>query len=235
MQIFWTAISKDGFSWWHQTVTGRLCGQKPISSFWNFINCSDCWGKKGMQAETSFIPPRQRQSRDYLAVGQRMCRFHFWAKHAFGWWHIGLRWIPVGRSARTRKTRCKFETLQDWRTRDRAAHFNKVVSAENMARGKLVLASFERVPRTDASAFVEVKLLFRRAFNLTPQEAGWLMGELGIKGHKKYKKVYVACEDKDGLKIPTARTHISVQCPICSYCVHPWLVCGCYFLQRLKP
>ena len=58
-------------------------------------------------------------------------------------------------------------------------------------------------------------------FNLTPQEAGWLMGELGINGHTNYKKVYVACEDKDGLKIPTARTHISVQCPICSYCVHP--------------
>ena len=113
------------------------------------------------------------------------------------------------------------KTLQEWRTRDRAAHFNKVVSAENVERGKLVLASFERVPRTDASAFVEVKLLFRRAFNLTPQEAGWLMGELGIKGHTNYKKVYVACEDKDGLKIPTARTHISVQCPICSYCVHP--------------
>ncbi len=85
------------------------------------------------------------------------------------------------------------KTLQEWRTRDRAAHFNKVVSAENVERGKLVLASFERVPRTDASAFVEVmllfrnsafvemKLLFRRAFNLTPQEAGWLMGELGIK------------------------------------------------------
>ena len=101
------------------------------------------------------------------------------------------------------------------------AHFNRAVSAENMERGKLTLASFERVSRTDASAFVDVKLLFRRAFNLTPQETVWLMGELGIKGHTNYKKVYVACEDKDGLKIPTARMRISVQCPICSYCVHP--------------
>ena len=118
-----------------------------------------------MQAETSFIPPRQRQSRDYLAVGQRMLT-----------------------DLRAQEKQYEIlKTLQEWRTRDRAAHFNKVVSAEN-ERGKLVLASFERVPRTDASAFVDVKLLFRRASNLTPQEAGWLMDELDIKGHTTFKK-----------------------------------------------
>ena len=106
--------------------------------------------------------------------------------------------------------------MQEWREGDKKARVDRVVTVENKRKAEVLLGTFERVPRSDASPAADVRAVFQRAFGVSNHEAGWLMKELGIRGIMNYKRLKVAIVDGIGLKIP-AKTDGCTECPMCGY------------------
>ena len=54
--------------------------------------------------------------------------------------------------------------IQEWRARDRKAHIDRVMTAENKRKAEMLLGTFEHVSRQEASRITEVRRVFQRAF-----------------------------------------------------------------------
>ena len=107
--------------------------------------------------------------------------------------------------------------MQEWRDGDKQARIDRVTTPENNRKASLLLSSFERVKRSEATPHADVRSVFQRAFALTNHEAGWLMRAVGISSATNYKRLKVAIVDGIGLKIPT-KTDGCAECPMCGYC-----------------
>ena len=118
-----------------------------------------------------------------------------------------------------RKQECDnfLKHLLEWRERDRQIHYDKVTSSENKRKAELLVGTFERVSRSDATAHADIRKIFQRAFGLSNNEAGWLMKEMGIQAVCNYKKIRVAIKDSHGLKVP-AKSASCCECPLCGFC-----------------
>ena len=106
--------------------------------------------------------------------------------------------------------------MQQWKDDDRRDHIQRVTSSENIRKGQLLIQSFERVTRAEASSHAIVRAVFQRAFGFTNHEAGWLMKELGLKAAVNSKRISVAYLGPHGLKIRTTRGSC-IECPLCGY------------------
>ena len=69
--------------------------------------------------------------------------------------------------------------IQEWRARDRKAHIDRVMTAENKRKAEMLLGTFEHVSRQEASRITEVRRVFQRALCLSNHEAGWIMQHVG--------------------------------------------------------
>ena len=97
--------------------------------------------------------------------------------------------------------------------------YDRVVSQKNMEKAKILLGSFEKVSRSDASKHTDIRQLFKRAFALGNHEAGMLMKAIGIQSVMNYKRSRVAISGTSGLKVST-KTANSCECPACGFCWH---------------
>ena len=117
---------------------------------------------------------------------------------------------------RTRQEQC-VTLMKEWRDRDKHARIERVMTPENKQKASLLLFSFERVTRSEATPHADVRAVFQRAFGLTNNEAGYLMREVGVRVAMNYKRVYIAHVGESGLKVPT-KTDGCTECPMCGYC-----------------
>ena len=110
--------------------------------------------------------------------------------------------------------------MQEWRDRDKQARIDRATTPENKRRALLLMSSFERVKRSEATPHADVRIAFQRAFGLTNNEAGYLMRAVGVRAAINYKRMYIAHDGEFGLRIPT-NTENCTECPMCSYCWKP--------------
>ena len=60
--------------------------------------------------------------------------------------------------------------MKEWRDRDKRARIERVLTPANKEKASLLLASFERVKRSEATPHADVRAVFQRAFGLTNKE-----------------------------------------------------------------
>jgi hypothetical protein len=99
------------------------------------------------------------------------------------------------------------------------AHYDRVMTPENIERAERLVASFERVPRSKASRSTDVRAAFQRALGLNGREVGWIMDRLGIGAAVNSRRVKVAHIGVDGLKLPDTTTQTC--CPNCGFLLSP--------------
>lgn len=95
---------------------------------------------------------------------------------------------------------------REWVEQEKKDRYDRVVSQSNVEKAKILLGSFEKVSRSDASKHTDIRQLFRRAFALGNHEAGILMKAIGIQSVMNYKRSRVAIFGTLGLKVSTPET-----------------------------
>ena len=110
--------------------------------------------------------------------------------------------------------------MQEWRDRDKQARIDRATSPDNKRRVLLLMSSFERVKRSEATPHADVRIAFQSAFGLTNNEAGYLMRAVGVRAAVNYKRTYIAQDGEFVLRIPT-KTDGCTECPMCGYCWKP--------------
>ena len=109
------------------------------------------------------------------------------------------------------------ENLKAWAQRRRDNHYAHVTSPERVQKAELLVGTMECVPRSQATAYIDLKKLFQRTFTFTPQEACWLMQKVGLHSVANSHRVKVVSKGKTGLRLPT-KTGDSTECPVCGFC-----------------
>ena len=70
---------------------------------------------------------------------------------------------------------CNLKRKRERVEQEKKDRFDRVVSQNNVDKAKILLRSFEKVSRSDASKYMDIRQLFKRVFALGNHEAGMLM------------------------------------------------------------